>query len=927
MEKQSPKEIINYKEVFNHLNDCVAIYKVVNDGNDFVFTEFNYSAEKLEKVKKRNLLGKTVEEVFPGVKEIGLLEVFRRVWKTGKPEHHPVRFYEDNRIKGWRENFVYKLPDGQILAVYNDLTEVKQKEEEIKKDKDRFKKFIEMMPEMVCEADLEGNIVLANIQAFKQFQLTQKDLDEGVTLDKLFMPSDLRKAQIHLRKKIKGLDIPPQEYRVRRKDNSSFTVLYYFAVYHEDGIPVGIRGIMVDITERKKQELALEEEKAYLEQLFEGAPEAIVQIINNKIVRINKEFTKLFGYTEKEALGQRIDKLLPKLDQYEEANAISQKINKGNQVLVEAVRHHKNGLPINVSILGTPVKLNNNVIGNYGIYRDITERKKAEKIQQLINNISTAVLTSKNLEELLDIIKLELDTVLDTTNLFIAFYDKENKTLSFPFFVDEKDKFETVSATKTITGHVIESQRPALLKLDDLKKLEDKGKIDLIGSPSKVWLGVPLHTKGEIFGVISIQSYDNEDAFSEEDLDILVFVSNQISLAITKIKAEESLKIAKQKAEEAAIAKQQFLSTMSHEIRTPLNAVIGMSQLLLEVKPRPDQLEYLGALKYSGETLLALINDILDYSKLDSDKVLIEEVDINPLNIVEETIKLLKVKAKEKNNELNLDHKKGIPEIVLGDRVRLTQILTNLIGNAIKFTDHGKIQVSLKVEKESDQEYLIKFSVEDTGIGISNDKLNVIFDSFTQEKSDITRRFGGSGLGLAISKKLVEIQNGKITVNSIPNKGSTFSFTIPFKKSKIKKARVESTADYDIRSLVGLNILIVEDNQINRLVARKFLENWGVHVDEAENGKISLEMIVKNNYDLVLMDLQMPEMDGYEATRNIKNMHQKKYSKLPVIALTASILVDVKEEIEEAGLDDFLIKPFDAPDLFKLISLHTNRGK
>jgi len=927
MEKQSPKEIINYQDIFNHINDCIAVYKAVNNGKDFVFTEFNRSAEKLEKIKRKDLIGRSVKEIFPGIEKYGLLEVFQRVWKNGKSELFPVRFYKDNRLEGWRENYIYKLHDGQLLVIYNDLTEIKQREAETEKDKDRFKEFIEMLPEMVCEADMNGKITLANIQAFKQFQLTQKDLDKGLTLGKLFAPSDLRRARVHLLKKIKGLDVPPQEYIVRRKDNSTFPVLSYFSVFLIDGKPAGMRGVMVDITERKKQEQAFEVEKAYLDQLFEEAPEAIVHIINSKIVRINKEFTRLFGYSDEESIGQKIDKLLPKIDQYKEAIAISKKINKGDKVFLEAVRYHKNGRPIDVSILGTPVKLNNKVIGNFIIYRDITERIKADKIQQLINNISTAVLTSKNLEGLLDIVKQELDTVLDTTNLFIAFYNNEDHTLSFPFFVDEKDRFEKVSAEKTITGYVIKSQKPVLLKRIDLKKLEDEGEIDLIGSPSKAWLGVPLHTKGEIFGVISLQSYDDENAFIEDDLDILVFISNQISLAITKIQAEENLRIAKQKAEEAAIAKQQFLSTMSHEIRTPMNAVIGMSQLLLEIEPRPDQLEYLTALKYSGETLLALINDILDYSKLDSEKVVLEEMDISPILIAEETIKILMVKAKEKSNILELDHTKEIPEIVIGDKVRLGQILTNLLGNAIKFTDQGKIKVLLELEKETEQDYLIKFSVKDTGIGISKDKLDIIFDSFTQERSDITRRFGGSGLGLAISKKLVEIQRGEIHVVSIPNKGSTFSFTIPFKKSKLKKVKLKKTFDHDKKSLVGLKILVVEDNQINRLVARKFLENWGIHVDEAENGKISLEMVEKNSYDLILMDLQMPEMDGFEATRIIKNMHQGKYKNLPVIALTASILIEVKEKIEEAGIDDFIIKPFDASDLFNIISGHVYRGK
>ncbi len=671
------------------------------------------------------------------------------------------------------------------------------------------------------------------------------------------------------------------------------------------------------------------QEKAYMEQLFHEAPEAMVQIINEKIIRVNPEFTRLFGYTEEEVLGKEIDKLLPSKDQLTEANNISKKINEGETVHAESIRFHKNGRPINVSILGTPVKMNGKIIGVFGIYRDITDRKKAEKIQHLINNISTSVLTSKSLDEFLVIVKQELDTILDTTNLFIAFYNIEDHSLSFPFFADEKDRFEKISADKTITGYVIKTEQSVLLKLKDIEELEKQGEIELIGSASKVWLGVPLQSKGEIFGVISLQSYDDETAFTKEDLDILVFVSNQISLAITKIQAEESLKIAKFKAEEAAIAKQQFLSSMSHEIRTPLNAVIGMSQLLLDIKPRPDQIEYLSALKYSGETLLSLINDILDFNKLESEKLVLEELDINPLLIVKKTMNIFLAKAKEKDNVLELGRAENIPEFVLGDKVRLSQILTNLIGNAIKFTEFGTITVNVELESENSDQQVLKFEIEDTGIGISKDNKEMIFESFTQERSDITRLFGGSGLGLAICKKLVEAQNGRIWVESSPGFGSIFSFTIPFGKSdhKPEKAEKSKPGPKTKTYLKGLKILVVEDNKLNRVVAKKFLENWGVSVDEAENGVLCADMVRKNSYDLVLMDLQMPVMDGYEATKKIKNMDNGKFKELPVIALTASILIEVKEKIENAGLDDILIKPFEALDLYEIISKHVKKDQ
>lgn len=813
-----------------------------------------------------------------------------------------------------------------LTLLCSSLLKEKGQNEDFWIDNQKYKNFIELLPEMVCEANLDGKIRLANNHAFEKFQLSKKDIENGMTLDKLFTSKDLRRARRHLLEKINGREVAPQEYLVQKKDGTIFPVLTYFSVVYKNEKPFGLRGAMVDITERKNKEDILIQERAYFEQLIAGAPEAIVQTDGKFVLRINDEFTKLFGYTKSEAIGKNIDKLITKKNTYSAAVSISKQTIAGKKVLTEGVRYHKNGKAINVSILGTPIKVQEKQIGTFGIYRDITQRKKSAKVQQLIYKISTAVLTSENMEGLLATTKKELSAIFDTTNLFIAFYNKDDDSLSFPFFADAKDKFDSVPAKKTITGYVIKSKKPVLLKTDDLAKLEEKGEIDLVGSPSKVWLGVPLKTKNVVFGVISLQSYEDENMFSEEDLNILVFISNQVSLAINKLKTEDDLKIAKKNAEMAVQAKEQFLSTMSHEIRTPLNAVIGMSQLLLNQDPRKDQLEFLQALKFSGENLLALINEILDYSKIGSGKLIVEEMSLNPNQIVEEVCHLLNVNAEKKNNKIIFKKDREVPKEVLGDKFRLTQIMTNLIGNAIKFTDDGEIKVQIEVESETNTEYILRISVEDSGIGIADDKLNYIFGSFNQEKSDITRKFGGSGLGLAITKKLVELQKGKIGVESTQGEGSKFWFYLPFRKIEPKKIQhVEKVAPGIIEPFDNIKILVVEDNAINRLVARKFLENWGIEVIEAENGAIGLEKVIKHDFDLVIMDLQMPVMDGYEATKQIKTMEGGKYKNLPVLALTASILTSIQDKIEEAGLDDFLIKPFKAPDLYEKIKLHVSK--
>ncbi len=793
------------------------------------------------------------------------------------------------------------------------------------KERDLYKDFLDFLPEMVCEADLRGNILLANKYALEKLGYTESELTAGIKLSDVFYPGEFQRAKTYFFQKINGTHPAPQEYLAQAKNGKTFSVLADFKISYKGAKASGLRGLMIDISSRKENENELAKEKAYLEDLIESAPEAIVQTENNnKIKRINNEFSNLFGYKPSEVIGKNIDQLITR-DNYNEAESITKLIYKGKKVFTEGIRYNKNGEAIHVSISGTPINLNGKQIGTYGIYRDISARKKSEKVQKLIQNISTSVLVSPSLKDLLSLVKKELSTILDTTNLFIAFYNKSDHSLSFPFFEDQNDKFETVSAAKTITGFVISSNKPVLLRTDDITKLEEDGEIDLVGTPSKIWLGVPLRTGKEVFGVISLQSYDDDKLYDEEDLNILVFISSQISLAINKLRVEDNLKIAKIKAEQAAIAKEQFLSTMSHEIRTPLNAVIGMSQLLLSQNPREDQMEFLEALKFSGENLLSLINEVLDYSKIESQKIILEKIEINPEKLVGDILKILKVNADQRNNKFVLNVDSNVPECIVGDKVRLNQIITNLVGNAIKFTDKGQIAVDIKLESETESGYVMKFAVTDTGIGIDKNKLDYIFESFTQEKSDITRLFGGTGLGLTITKKLINLQKGDIFVESTPGEGSCFWFRLPFLKGDKKNLKTTDQENEILKDLDGMKILIVEDNAINRLVARKFLEEWKIEVVEAEDGKIGVKKVKENDLDLVLMDLQMPVMNGYDATKEIKSMENGKYKDLPVVALTASILSGIQDEIDQAGLDGFLIKPFKSPDLYRLIKSHLRK--
>lgn len=382
----------------------------------------------------------------------------------------------------------------------------------------------------------------------------------------------------------------------------------------------------------------------------------------------------------------------------------------------------------------------------------------------------------------------------------------------------------------------------------------------------------------------------------------------------------EIIKAEKEKAETSEKAKHQFLANMSHEIRTPMNAIKGMTDILLRRNPKEDQKEYLEGIKQSSDSLLVIINDILDISKIEAGKVELEQETFSVNELVNNIHTIMQFKAEEKGLELNKDL--PIEDLnVLGDATRLRQILINLIGNAIKFTEKGLVTTIIKSE-HAGEKLNLHFTVSDTGIGIDEDRMGKIFESFEQAYSDTSRKFGGTGLGLSISKKLIELQNGSIWVESEKGKGSKFHFTIPYliAETKVEALPTEGFQSNIADALKGIKILLVEDNAFNVVVAQEELEDAieGVYVEVAENGLIAMEKLKSSIFDIILMDVQMPVMNGFEATKAIRNLLSEN-ANTRIIAMTANVL---KEEVDlcyQAGMNDFIGKPFDIDELLHKI--------
>jgi CheY-like chemotaxis protein len=394
-----------------------------------------------------------------------------------------------------------------------------------------------------------------------------------------------------------------------------------------------------------------------------------------------------------------------------------------------------------------------------------------------------------------------------------------------------------------------------------------------------------------------------------------------IARDITNLKeAQKELFHAKEKAEQASTIKSQFLSIMSHEIRTPMNAVIGMAHLLIEDDPRPDQLENLKTLQFSAENLLGLINDILDYSKIDSGKVELEKVNFELNNVFNRILHSYSYQAREKALNVVFEADPSLPQNLIGDPVRLGQIVNNLVSNAIKFTEKGFIRIKLTNEKEDEKKIAIRFDFEDSGIGIPKDKLDLVFEAFTQASAATTRKYGGTGLGLAIVKRLVQLFGSEIKAYQREEGGTRFTFTAVFEKPHSKAILSLKDHSDGLEVLEDASILVAEDNLVNQIMIRKFLHKWGVkNVVISNDGNEAIEAYLKQDFNLILLDLQMPEKDGFQVAEFIRNMADQKKKSVPIIALTASSLIEVKQQLEKVGMNDYISKPFNPDNLYTKI--------
>lgn len=650
------------------------------------------------------------------------------------------------------------------------------------------------------------------------------------------------------------------------------------------------------INDRKQLEDALAESEEKFRMLLETAPDAMVIVDSKgKIKLINLQTEKLFGYTKDELLGKEVELLIPshhiKGHRSHSENFFAHPQTRSMGVGLNLRGKHKNGTEIPVEISLSPLNISGGIWVSAAI-RDISERKKAE--DALKASEEKFSLLAKNSTDIVSLHDLDFNYtyVSDSVKRTLGYEPEELIGKSALDFIHPED-LEYVK--KRYEGMLSRTS----IEFSQFRNKKKDG--------SYCW----VESAGNF-------TYDKEGKIAG-----LTINTRDIS---ERKQVEEQLIIAKKLAEGLAGAKDLFLSNMSHEIRTPLNGIIGFTNILLQSDLPPKQKKQVEIIKTSGNILMVLINDILDLAKINEGKIELEESVFNLSELINDILISFELRIDEKDLKMFSKYDENIPNVLIGDPIRISQILINLINNSKKFTNNGgQINVNVNLLEEDNEKAIIEFSITDTGIGIPKEKLEAIFEPFVQADNGPNYKYEGTGLGLSIVRRLVGLMNGTISINSEVNKGSTVTFTISLKKDAAKvvsiKKEVPLLSD-DLKEIGHLKVLIADDNEINQLLAQTILLKFGFELDSAENGKIAIELCNKNQYDIILMDLKMPEMDGFEASYYIRTQMLPPKSTIPIIAITADVTKADLDLFKESGINDFILKPFDQTDLLnKIISL------
>lgn len=774
-----------------------------------------------------------------------------------------------------------------------DITQQKEMEEKLVEEEQNFRFLVNGFEDMIFILNKRGVVVQANHSVYERLGHPEHKIDSR-SFTSLFPPPARSSLQKSISKAFKQERISlNSQIQTVHKEEIPLEIRFFQGNWSQKEV---VFAICQDITSRleAEQSIRLSEEK--FSKAFEN--NAVMMIISsfydNILLDANETFLKTIKLKKDKVIGKRIDelKLFPALEH----------IDKTKRRILEVGRLSNLETTMTTPAGGThTVNFSLEIIDIQGelcllsIMNDITQKKQAEE---------RIMLSEQRFRQLAHLLPEKVFEV--NAKGYITFANQYLQN----FFGYTAESFQKgVHLTELFDA---DGQRVVKEYMQNSEIETELPSIEL--NAQKV--------DGTIFPTLTHIVAILEKEKLTRYMGVMVDISARKEQEMEIIKAKEV-------AEKASMVKEQFLSTMSHEVRTPMNAVIGMTNILLEDHPLEHQLDHLRSLKYSAQGLMALLNDVLDISKIEAGKLSVGSFPMDLEEVVQAVWHAHKHIAQKKGIELRLNMDSKLPESLLGDSVRISQVLTNLTSNAVKFTHHGSVDITLKKVDETEETVSVKFSVSDTGIGIPQDKQQEIFEEFTQANQFKTREYGGTGLGLTISQKLVNLFNSQIELESEPGKGANFFFTITFTKGAQAEELLPADRKGD-RAVVNdsgqpYRILVVEDNEINSYIALRYLHEWGFETKLAENGQMALDILSGESFDLILMDIEMPVMDGYDATKAIRELKDSAKQSIPIIALTATAVVEVQKKILDQGMNDYIIKPFN-PSVLKEKILHILNG-